>query len=104
VRDSDAGVWRISYTNGNNTWYSWLSISDNIPIHTEPDAVSWGAGQINVFAWGANESLRRKAYDGGNWTPRVEFENLKDALNGPPKAISDEEGSLYVFECSNVGT
>lgn len=88
MRGGDAGLWHINYTEDSNAWSAWSSISDNIPIQAEPDAVSWGSDRIDVFAWGVDGSLLHKSYDGTSWMPSVGFENLNVTLNGPPKGIS----------------
>jgi hypothetical protein len=58
-----------------------------------------------VFAWGADSSLLHKSYDGttDSWSPKEGFEVIGQGLQGPPKAVSDGEGSVHVFCCTQYG-
>src|SRR2546423_1816329 len=102
VRGGDAGLWHRSYS---DVWSNWTSISGNTFIKAEPDAVSWGPNHLDVFAWGADSSLLHKSYDGttDSWSPEEGFKVIGQGLQGPPKAVSDGEGSLHVFCYTQYG-
>jgi hypothetical protein len=99
VRGGDAGLWQLSYSNG--TWGKWAAIGSGTAIQAEPEAVSWGSGNIELFAWAADSSLLYKQLDTANdiqtWTPRTGFQTLGSGLTGPPKAVCDSQGSVDVF-------
>ena len=85
----------------------WTSISGNMTIKAEPEAVSWGLGRIDVFAWSAEDgSLLHKSYDDmtRTWTPHDGFGRLGGNLGGPPEAVSDAAGNLHVFSYSRYGS
>jgi hypothetical protein len=73
-------------------------------ILAEPEAVSWGQNRTDVLAWGADESLLHKSYDGATnkWTPAEGFETLGQGLGRPQKGVSDVVGSLHVFSLSKT--
>jgi hypothetical protein len=98
VRGGDAGVWRLS---DSNSWGNWTAIGSGTAIQAEPEAVSWGKGNIELFAWGADSSLLHKRLQTVNavetWTPENGFKVLGTGLAGPPKAVADGQGSVQVF-------
>jgi hypothetical protein len=87
-------------------WSNWPSISGNTSVQAEPEEISWGANRIDVFAWGVDNSLLHKSFDGTKrrWTPSDGFEILGDSLAGPPKGVSDVAGSLHVISFSRFGS
>ncbi|RMZ82509.1 hypothetical protein DV737_g1978, partial [Chaetothyriales sp. CBS 132003] len=106
TRGGDSGLWHLVYdedTSDNNNWSNWTRISaDNTTIQAEPEVVSWGPGRLDVFAWGTDNSLYHKAYEDGKWKPTQGFEVLGSDLGGPPKAVSDAQGSVHVFAYSKA--
>jgi hypothetical protein len=90
----------------NGSWSNWTSISGNISVQAEAEAISWGPNRIDVFAWGTDNSLLHKSFDGTNglWTPSSGFEILGGSLAGPPKEVSDAVGSLHVVSFSRFGS
>jgi hypothetical protein len=103
VRGGDAGLWHLSYQ---DTWSNWTSISGNTSVQAEPEAISWGLNRLDVFVWGTDQSLLHKSLDGAKseWTPENGFQNLGGVLSSPPKATTDEAGSLHVFSMSRFGS
>jgi hypothetical protein len=104
VRGGDAGLWHLSF--GNNSWSNWTSVSGNMSVQAEPDAVSWSEDRIDIFAWdAADQALLHKSFDGvkGIWSPPDGFENLGGQLGGPPKAVNDVVGSVHVFAFDRYG-
>jgi hypothetical protein len=92
-------LWYLSYNSSG--WSNWTSLSPGYSIQGKPEAISWGANRIEVFAWGTDGSLYHKSSDDNiHWEPETTFEVLGAGLGGPPKAVSDAIGSLHVF-CFN---
>jgi hypothetical protein len=96
ARGGDGGLWHLAY---NGTWAPWTLISGNVTIQGQPDALSWDANRIDLFAWGSDNSLLTKSYDAqtNQWTPSDGFDQIGKGLSGPPKSVSDAEGSMHVF-------
>lgn len=101
ARGGDAGLWQISFNQDASSlvWSNWTSISGDTKVLSEPEAVTWGPENIEVFAWGENNTLLHKRYDDNDesWTPNVGFEIIGEDLAGPPKAVCDRSESVHVF-------
>jgi hypothetical protein len=96
---------RVDLLYSQSSWSNWILISGNTSILAEPEAISWGQNRIDVLAWGADESLLHKSYDGATdrWKPGDGFETLGQGLGGPPKGVSNAAGCLHVFILSKTG-
>ncbi|KAI1138501.1 fucose-specific lectin [Hypoxylon sp. FL0543] len=98
ARGGDAGLWHISYDDGNKSWTDWTRLGTK--IEGQPDAISATSDTLDVFAWGQDGSMLHKSFDSasGSWTPKDEFEVLvKGTLSGPPRAMSDAPGNIHIF-------
>ncbi|KAJ9614397.1 hypothetical protein H2200_002533 [Cladophialophora chaetospira] len=101
ARGGDGGLWHLAFNqySSDQTWSNWTSLSGGAQIQSEPEAVSWGTNNLEVFAWGGDNTLLHKRYDASanSWTPSVGFEVLGANLTGPPKAISDREEGVHAL-------
>ena len=101
VRGGDAGLWHLSYDpySSDQGWSNWTSISGGTQIQSEPEAVSWGNNNLEIFAWGADNTMLHKRYDASakTWTPSIGLDVLGANLTGPPKATSDREEGVHAF-------
>jgi hypothetical protein len=81
ARGGYAGLWRFSY---NGTWSPWTSISGNVTIQGQPDALSWDLNRINVFTWGSDNALLTKTFNArtDQWTPSSGFHQIETGLSG----------------------
>jgi hypothetical protein len=60
ARGGDAGLWHLSHL---QMWSNWTSISGSTSIQAEVEALSWDPNRIDIFAWGADQSLLHKSYN-----------------------------------------
>ena len=101
ARGGDAGLWHISFNQyaSGSIWSNWTSISGDTKVQSEPEAVSWNPENIEVFAWGEDNTLLHKRYDDNDkiWAPDVGFEVIGYDLAGPPKAVCDRSEGVHVF-------
>ncbi|KAI2467945.1 fucose-specific lectin [Annulohypoxylon bovei var. microspora] len=105
ARGGDAGLWYLSYDDGNKSWTNWTRISGNTKIKGQPDAISVSSNRLDVFAWGEDGSMLHKSFDSTSkaWTPKDGFGVLVDGpLSGPPKAMSDAPGRIHTFAYNNL--
>jgi hypothetical protein len=58
--------YRASINGYDNGWSGWTSLGGGVA--SDPAAVSWAGGRIDVFARGADNAMVHKCYD-GNWKP-----------------------------------
>lgn len=103
ARGGDAGLWHLSYNDGNGTWSSWTRISGDMKVQGQPDAISATSDSVDVFALREDGSMLHKTFDSvsNSWTPANDFEVLiNGSLAGPPRAVSDGSGSIHVFAYS----
>ena len=63
ARGTNNGLHHLWYE---NNWSNWEFLGGE--LGSDPDAVSWDKGRIDVFAKGLNNSLWHRWYD-GNWKP-----------------------------------
>lgn len=83
-----------------NVWTpQWQSVGGTFT--SEASAVSWGPRRLDVFARGADFSLRHKGYDGSTET---DWQNLGGSLASPPVAVSWGLNRLDVFAVADDGT
>lgn len=75
-----------------STWQSWQSIGGG--SITDPAAVSWGPGRIDVFIKGGDNALWHQAFDNGAWQG---WESLGGVINSGPDVASWGPNRLDVF-------
>ncbi|HZC27285.1 MAG TPA: hypothetical protein VE287_09675, partial [Actinopolymorphaceae bacterium] len=63
-------------------------------LASQPAAVSWAPGRMDVFARGTDNALWHRAYKTGGWLP---WESLGGVLTSAPAAASQASGQLDVF-------
>jgi hypothetical protein len=57
VRGTDNALWHKWYSGG---WHGWESLGG--VLTSDPDAVSWGSGRIDVFVRGTDNALWHRWY------------------------------------------
>lgn len=73
--------------------FSWNALGGNLT--SGPDAASWAAGHLDVFARGADAALWTRSWNGTTWGP---WSSLGGALNpGDPGAVSGTANRVDVF-------
>ncbi|ETS84950.1 hypothetical protein PFICI_02975 [Pestalotiopsis fici W106-1] len=105
VRGGNGGLWHRAYSSG-GIWSAWQRISGTVKIQGQPHAISISDTTIDVFAWGTDGAMLHKRYSSVDqeWSPADGFNVLKeDGLAGPPKAMTDGTGDIYIFAYSTQG-
>jgi hypothetical protein len=58
------------------------------------DAVSWGAGRIDIFGWGVDRSLAHRECNNDKWEP---WQQIPGYISQRPTPLSHSHGALSVF-------
>jgi len=94
-------IWHRDWIAFRNGWNAWENL--NLVTDSDPVAVSWGRGHVDLFYRATNGDTRRYTWDGGAWTqylagqPWVTQPSLGGFAKGPPTVASQGAGSLDVF-------
>ncbi|KAL8420730.1 hypothetical protein RB594_003507 [Gaeumannomyces avenae] len=105
--------WKACYErDGGGDWSSrnWTTVDPDVKILGEPEAISWSENRIDVFVWGEatmnNNSLLHRTYtfSGSTLASSGTWMTVASGLTGPPKALSDKKGRMYVFAHASSGT
>ena len=90
-RAGDGSVEVTTWTG--TTWTGWTSIGGY--TLSDPEAVSWGAGRLDVFAVGGDRALWHRGWTtGSGWMP---WERLGGELSTSPGAAAWSPGRVDVF-------
>lgn len=89
VRGTDDGLWHRWWVA--NGWSGWESLGGT--LSSDPDAVSWAEGRIDVFARSTTNQLLHRWFDGTRWLS----ETLPASLLGAPDVAAPAAGRLEVF-------
>jgi Astacin (Peptidase family M12A)/Repeat of unknown function (DUF346) len=94
VRGGDNALWykETDHQYCELCWTDWQWLGGTLT--SEPAAVSWGLGRIDVFAKGTNNQLIHKWRSEGKWS---DWESLGGTLNGAPAVSSRGNKRLDVF-------
>jgi Astacin (Peptidase family M12A)/Repeat of unknown function (DUF346) len=94
VRGSDNALYykETQYSPCSTCWTDWQWLGGTLT--SEPAAVSWGLGRLDVFARGTNNQLIHKWRSDGKWS---DWESLGGTLNGAPAVSSRGNKRLDVF-------
>jgi hypothetical protein len=90
-RSSD-GHLQHQYRPGGGSWTHPVDLGGTLT--SQPAAVSWGSGRIDVVARGANNVIVHRSLEGGVWSP---WESLGGILSSAPTVASWAAGRLDVF-------
>ena len=89
--DDDGGFLRL-FVGAYYAADSWSSLGG--ALTAGPDAASWGAGRLDVFARGASNDLVHASSTRGSWSP---IESLGGAITADPTAVSWGSNRIDVF-------
>ncbi|HYR13673.1 MAG TPA: hypothetical protein VEQ67_05565, partial [Mycobacterium sp.] len=87
--DDDGGFLRIFV----GQYYSGAETLGGV-MTSDPDAASWAAGHVDVFARGTDKALWHRALNGTSWLP---WESLGGGLSSGPGAVSSAANHIDVF-------
>jgi hypothetical protein len=118
---SDAGQMWHAWSDNAGATVSWEP-RDTLPAgvgfstqyeNSAPDAVSWGAGNIQVFAFGDDDNLYRDMFDSGGWwgwqmitTPTVglPYSKITVASAGATGVVGDYPTDLHTVNLAYIDT
>lgn len=83
---------------------AWTANWENVEgyLSSAPSVVSGGSGRLDVFARGADFSLRYRKLENGQWS--VDWENLGGSLASPPVAVTWGPNRLDIFAIGHDNT
>lgn len=94
-------IWHRGWAGFTNVWSSWENL--NLATDSDPVAVSWGRGHVDLFYRAANGETRRYTWDGPAWTqtlanqPWTTQPSLGGFAKATPTVTSQSAGALDVF-------
>ena len=96
-------IWHRGWAGFINSWGNWENL--NLTTDSDPVAVSWGRGHVDLFYRATNGETRRYTWNGPNaaWTltlanqPWVTQPSLGGFAKGPPAVASQGAGGLDVL-------
>jgi len=106
ARGTESELWHRSYTSskvGGEGWSGWEDLAPVGPtLNSDPDAVSWGDGRIDVFVRASDDQsdkrIWHRSYERGEgWSG---WENLAPegaTLNSDPDAVSWGDGPFFTL-------
>jgi len=89
---SSAGHLLHQYRPPGGSWTRAIDLGGN--LRSQPAAVSWAPGRLDVFARGADDALWHILYAGGRWSG---WERLGGVISSAPAVASWAPGRLDVF-------
>ncbi|HEX4510244.1 MAG TPA: hypothetical protein VH328_09205 [Burkholderiaceae bacterium] len=95
-------IWHRGWAGFTNVWSAWENL--NLSTDSDPVAVSWGRGHVDLFYRAADGQTRRYTWNGPNaWTPTLAGQgwitqpSLGGFAKGPPAVASQNANGLDVF-------
>lgn len=76
-----------------SVWTDWHLLSQDNFL-SDPAAIAWGSGRIDVFTRNANNHLQDKVFQGGQWSL---WQDLGGIVTSSPSVISTGPETLKVF-------